>query len=135
MERLTAKNKHGKPIVKDWPNYMEFDIINRLADIEDILGDEYDLAELKEMVQAKQEGRCVVLPCKPSDVTVYQLRNKKHARGVGVSPRHISCATVWAGGNYALHHQGQDDCLGRDLGKTWFLNEEDAEAALRREQE
>ena len=135
MERLTAKNKHGKPIVKDWPNYMEFDIINRLADIEDILGDEYDLDELKEMVQAKQEGRCVVLPCKPSNVTVYQLRNKKHARGVGVSPRHISCATVWAGGNYALHHQGQDDCLGRDLGKTWFLNEEDAEAALRREQD
>ena len=135
MERLTAKNKHGKPIIKDWPNYMEFDITNRLADIEDILGDEYDLDELKEMVQAKQEGRCVVLPCKPSDVTVYQLRNKKHARGVGVSPRHISCATVWAGGNYALHHQGQDDCLGRDLGKTWFLNEEDAEAALRREQD
>ena len=28
MERLTAKNKHGKPIIKDWPNYMEFDIVN-----------------------------------------------------------------------------------------------------------
>ena len=47
MERLTAKNKHGKPIIKDWPNYMEFDIINRLAVIEDILGDEYDLDELR----------------------------------------------------------------------------------------
>ena len=52
MERLTAKNKHGKPIIKDWPNYMEFDIINRLAAIEDILGDEYDLDELREMVEA-----------------------------------------------------------------------------------
>ena len=60
MERLTAKNKHGKPIIKDWPNYMEFDIINRLAAIEDILGDEYDLDELLELVQAKREGRCVV---------------------------------------------------------------------------
>lgn len=57
MERLTAKNKHGKPIIKDWPNYMEFDIINRLAAIEDILGDEYDLDELREMVQAKREGK------------------------------------------------------------------------------
>ena len=47
MERLTAKNKHGKPIIKDWPNYMEFDIINRLAAIEDILGDEYDLDVLR----------------------------------------------------------------------------------------
>ena len=97
--------------------------------------EDFGVDRLAELAQADRDGRCVVLPCKPSDVTVYQLRNKKHARGVGVSPRHISCATVWAGGNYALHHQGQDDCLGRDLGKTWFLNEEDAEAALRREQD
>ena len=52
MERLTAKNKHGKPIIKDWPNYMEFDIINRLAAIEDILGDEYDLDELRKAIAA-----------------------------------------------------------------------------------
>ena len=56
MERLTAKNKHGKPIIKDWPNYMEFDIINRLAAIEDILGDEYDLDELsKAMASLRRE--------------------------------------------------------------------------------
>ena len=61
MKRLTTKNGNGKPIVKDWPNYMEFDIINRLAAIEDILGDEYDLDEPKEVIQAKREGRCVVL--------------------------------------------------------------------------
>lgn len=107
----------------------------RLKAIEDILGDEYDLDRLRELAQADREGRCVVLPCKPSDVTVYQLRNKKHARGVGVSPRHIYCATVWANGNYALHHQGVDACLKRDFNKTWFLNEEEAEAALRREQD
>lgn len=52
MERLTAKNKHGKPIIKDWPNYMEFDIINRLAAIEDILGDEYALDELRKAMAA-----------------------------------------------------------------------------------
>lgn len=46
MERLTAKNKHGKPIIKDWQNYMEFDIVHRLAAIEDTLGDEYDLEHL-----------------------------------------------------------------------------------------
>lgn len=73
MERLTAKNKHGKPIIKDWPNYMEFDIVNRLASIEDILGDEYDLDELREMVQAKREGRCAIIPesIKGVDITVY----------------------------------------------------------------
>lgn len=57
MERLTAKNKHGKPIIKDWPNYMEFDIVNRLAAIEDILGDEYDLDRLRELMEADRESR------------------------------------------------------------------------------
>lgn len=85
---------------------------------------------LRELVGAEREGRCVVLPCKPSGVTVYQLRGKKHALGVGISPRHISAATIWADGDYALHHQGADDCIKRDLGKTWFLTRAEAEAAL-----
>ena len=34
----------------------------RLAAIEDILGDEYDLDRLRELAQANREGRCVVLP-------------------------------------------------------------------------
>lgn len=92
------------------------------------------LTRLCEILQAETEGRCVVLPCKPSDVTVYQLRNKKHARGVGISPRHVGSTSVWGEGRYALHHQGLDDCLDRDLGKTWFLTEEEAEAALRLQQ-
>ena len=57
---------------------------------------------LRELAKADREGRCVVLPCKPSDVTVYQLRNKKHARGVGISPRHVGSASVWGDGHYAL---------------------------------
>ena len=57
---------------------------------------------LRELAKADREGRGVVLPCKPSDVTVYQLRNKKHARGVGISPRHVGSASVWGDGHYAL---------------------------------
>ena len=38
------------------------DIVRRLAAIEDILGDEYDLERLRELVGADREGRCVVLP-------------------------------------------------------------------------
>ena len=136
MERLTKRNCHDFAIPTQGTDAVSMlQAIDHLATIEDILGEEYDLDELKEVVQAKREGRCVVLPCKPSGVTVYQLRNKKHARGIGVSPRHISCATVWDGVHYALHHQGQDDCLGRDFKKTWFLDKAEAQAALRREQE
>lgn len=36
----------------------------RLKKIEDILGDDYDLDRLRELVEADKEGRCVVLPCK-----------------------------------------------------------------------
>ena len=111
------------------------DAFTRLSTIEDILGDDYDLDHLRELVGADRDGRCVVLPCKPSDVTVYQLRSKKHARGRGVSPRHVGCATVWAGGHYQLEHQGDEPCRDRDFGKTWFLTPDAAEAALKGEQD
>lgn len=34
----------------------------RLAEIENILGDNYDLDRLRELVEADRDGRCVVLP-------------------------------------------------------------------------
>lgn len=37
------------------------EVIDRLAAIEDILGDKYDLDRLRELVQADREGRCVML--------------------------------------------------------------------------
>lgn len=37
-------------------------LVNRLGEIEDILGDNYDLARLREIVEADRDGRCVVLP-------------------------------------------------------------------------
>lgn len=39
--------------------------IDRLATIEDILGDTYDLDHLRELVEADKDGRCMVLPFKP----------------------------------------------------------------------
>lgn len=43
------------------------EVIDRLAAIEDILGDEYDLDRLRDLVQADREGRCVVI--RPNSVT------------------------------------------------------------------
>ena len=39
----------------------------RLAAIENILGDNYDLDRLRDLVQADRDGRCVVLLCKEGD--------------------------------------------------------------------
>ena len=67
MKRLTEVDRYWAED-EFWYDAKEPDIYdinniyNRLADIEDILGDEYGLEELREMVQAKREGRCVVLP-------------------------------------------------------------------------
>ena len=37
-------------------------IYDRLAAIEDILGDEYELDRLRELVEADRAGKCVILP-------------------------------------------------------------------------
>lgn len=45
----------------------EFDgFVNRLGSIEDILGADYDLNRLRELVEADRAGRCVVLPVFPA---------------------------------------------------------------------
>lgn len=107
----------------------------RLGLIENALGKNYDLDHLRELVKADREGRCTIFPCKPSDVTVYQLRNKKHALGVGVHPRHVGCAKVWGNGKYELLHGGDVPCKDKDFGKTWFLKEDEAQAALEKMKE
>ncbi|OUN23569.1 hypothetical protein B5G34_00255 [Flavonifractor sp. An82] len=75
MERLTYRHKdqNGNPTDcisqqinlkyiprKDWLEKIAI----RLADIEDILGEDYDLDRLRELVEADRDGRCVVSPCK-----------------------------------------------------------------------
>lgn len=83
--------------------------------IEDILGENYDLGRLRELVEADREGRCVVLPCKIGSL-VYA-----HTRKL----------------------DGQDCAIDTDfwwsdipeIGKTVFLTREAAEAALKGEQD
>ena len=65
MERLTERLGNGVINVKYASQHET--AIHRLAAIEDILGDEYELDELREMIQAKREGRCVVLEKRCND--------------------------------------------------------------------
>lgn len=60
MERLTERLENGVINVKYASQHET--AIHRLAAIEDILGDEYDLDRLRVLVEADREGRCVVLP-------------------------------------------------------------------------
>lgn len=68
MERLTDKRMKGEGFISvDPKEYKAFiknekptgkQIYQRLLEIEDILGDDYDLDRLRELVEAGREGRC-----------------------------------------------------------------------------
>lgn len=74
MKRLTDKRLALPPGVwqevareearelKEIPVPSMRELYYRLSQIEDILGDEYDLARLRKLAEADREGRCVVLP-------------------------------------------------------------------------
>lgn len=105
------------------------EIVDRLGEIEDILGDEYDLGKLMELVQAKRKGRCIVLPCKKGD-TVWRI--------VHDAAPHITkdrCTDIkYENRDIWVHLIGDRVMGGWNFGKLLFLTREDAEAALRREQ-
>lgn len=64
LERLTSKRgwiEAGKDLRNE---YGYSHIWRRLKQIEDILGDTYDLDWLLKLLEADKAGRCVVLPCK-----------------------------------------------------------------------
>ena len=117
---------------KERPSYM--DLYCRLAAIEDILGNEYDLDELAEMVQAKRDGRCVVLPAK----TVFELT---WDAGPGCDmdcPLNIDgvgqCDYCDHRKLFVYERPCRQDHIER-IGVDVFLTREEAEAALRREQD
>lgn len=68
MKRLTRRLADGRACFK--PHLygkMNKDVCDRLAAIEDILGDDYDLDRLRELAQADKEGRCMVLDGKSKE--------------------------------------------------------------------
>lgn len=128
MERLTERLENGAINVKYASQHET--AIHRLVTIEDILGDEYDLDKLMELVQAKRKGRCIVLPCKKGD-TVWRI--------VHDAAPHITkdrCTDIkYENRDIWVHLIGDRVMGGWNFGKLLFLTREDAEAALRREQE
>lgn len=128
MERLTERLENGAINVKYASQHET--AIHRLVTIEDILGDEYDLDKLMELVQAKRKGRCIVLPCKKGD-TVWRI--------VHDAAPHITkdrCTDIkYENRDIWVHLIGDRVMGGWNFGKLLFLTRADAEAALRREQD
>lgn len=123
MERLTYRDANGEAWYSDAGT--ERDRLHRLAAYEDVLGDEYDLGKLMELVQAKRKGRCIVLPCKKGD-TVWRI--------VHDAAPHITkdrCTDIkYENRDIWVHLIGDRVMGGWNFGKLLFLTREDAEAAL-----
>ena len=162
MERLTmyiCGYAHGAEGVREdglTGNYCrgEFEataIVDRLAAIEDILGNEYDLDRLRELAQADREGRCVVQRFAPgSEVWIVERDEDGEATEVSGFVFVVSVSGV------AIVSPTINDCSDLDFILSDFVEEtassfsgdfsgypisdcykshEDAEAALRREQD
>ena len=103
---------------------------NRLADIEDILGDNYDLDRLRELVNADRDGRCVVLQYKKNDVA-YSIKHNPFIRKVVVRQMLVDTdnGVVWY---HCIDDLWNPDFfVSCDIGKTVFRTREEAEAALK----
>ncbi len=129
MNRLTERKENGVINVRYATEHET--AIHRLAAIEDILGDEYDLDELKEVVQAKREGRCVVLPCKVEDDVYINILGRTLPFTVISISQMSSTPTFKAQHGIRLVYIFKAD----DVGETVFMTRAEAEAALRREQD
>lgn len=70
MKRLTERTEYGRAVIANNNGETPLQqtmkvpsIICRLAEIEDILGDDYSLDRLWELVEADREGRCHIGRC------------------------------------------------------------------------
>lgn len=127
LECREVCERQGDDGCKTCPIAKAFD---RLASIEDILGDEYGLDRLRELVQAKREGRCVVLPCKVEDDVYINILGRTLPFTVISISQMASTPTFKAQHGIRLVYIFKAD----DVGETVFLTRAEAEAALRREQ-
>ena len=116
---------------KECPIARAFD---RLAAIEDILGDDYDLDRLRELIQADREGRCFVFLVPPNrnsesaDVVICDDGEEYLQRVYEVSVGKNSAGEM----NCIYLTNGGPDFETADIGKTVFLPHETdkIEAAL-----
>lgn len=129
MKRLTTYRADGRAAIANNENATPKQkvlkipkVIDRLASIEDILGDEYDLDRLRELAQAdRMIGKEVWAQAKY--LNIFQTKPSLIQRTT------IQYVSLLKGGNILCHTQICAFPLN-EIGKTVFLTREEAKAAL-----
>ena len=125
MKRLTERRPNGV-IHVDFIEAKE-SVMSRLAAIEDILGEEYELDRLRELAQAdRMIGKEVWAQTKYLDIF--------HPKSSFIQRTTIQYVSLLKGKDILCHTQTCAFPLN-EIGKTVFITRAEAEAALRREQE
>lgn len=118
MNRLTERDEYGNADIigvdsADLQLNLDFDGLNRVTDA---------LNRLAAYEDAEQEGRLIVLPCKPG-TEVYHVFPVQGIRECWIRRFQI--------GRYGLLAVTKYGCFSpEDFGKTVFLTRQEAEAAL-----
>lgn len=141
MERLTTKRQWSEAR-SDLRNELGYSHIwKRLNAIENILGEEYNLDRLKELVEADKAGRVAILPPKEFiqrlGGEVYILEDEAIFEAllgfVGYTADGEECIDTV----YALGCEEEEQFMFKfsDVGKRVFTTREEAEAALEKMKE
>ena len=139
MERVTKKDGAGHYYMTGdgiflvrsiWDRFMGEDV-DKIGFIEDILGDDYSLDRLRELVKSDRENRFVVLPCKVGDIAWFKTYSCNAKVCHGIQPHIVKAIRLYA----IVEGEHTDVGLSAEqLNKSWFLTPESAEAALKGEQ-
>lgn len=150
MERLTIpdvrideKTQKRTLISADKVSSYVMEFYWRLKKIEDILGEDYDLDRLRELVEADRNGILITAPFKVDDA-VYVITFTCGSRLLGreiikckVSTMRIKSDGVTIGyscrGRYSNGNPYNGNFVYKSIGKTVFRTREAAEAALKGE--
>lgn len=84
-----------------------------------------EIAHLQELLNAEQDGRLVVLPCKVGDTVYFVFDGKVHEVRVQGIPIGANNQVLLNFGGYPVQY-----AWGSEVGKTVFLAREEAERAL-----
>lgn len=132
MKRLTTK-RNWEEASKDLKHELGYSYIwKRLKEIEDVLGDEYDINRLRELLEADRNGRCFVSDVRLGGEVFYipKFNGKPYC---GIKTGHVQAVTFTRAGKRVKireYHAHNQDFM---IGKTVFLTPEAAEAALKGE--
>lgn len=132
MERLTVRHENGLAYYDIVPGES---VIDRLATIEDILGADYDLGHIRELVEADRDGRCTILIAKPGEI-IYRLNRNTTPRICETTIKMF----LWDEKGpriYVPYFLGDESSMVADdmseFGTTLFKNKKDAEAKAKKD--